>query len=126
MRKNSAATSEINVEKNEDPVIVWEKILSDLADKGQQYDIALQRYLYVLANNVLYTEKEKSEKVRRFQKLCQRKLRFMIRKKETAGAVKNIKTYTAVYGAAYIPGMMSGVKKMYQIVKGSYKKYSME
>ncbi len=126
LRKNSAATSKISVKKMEDPVIVWEKILSDLANKDQQYDVAMQRYLCVLANNILYQEKRKSIEVKKFQKLCQKKLRFMIGKKETIDAVKNIKTCMLVYGVAYIPGVMSGVKKMYQIIKGSYNKYSME
>lgn len=121
LRKNSASTSKANMKKLDDPVKVWEEILCELKEEKDLYRIALNRYLYVLANNSLYFEVHLDKDLKQYRKECRLKLHRCLKEKETKEICKSIKMRVLVYGAGYVPWLMTGIKKGYSLLrKNSY------
>lgn len=122
LRRNSATTSKININKILDPIKVKKEILEDLEKDSDLYDLAYERYIMSLVeicrNIQIRSNKEYKNYINKAKKTL---------KNEYSNIIKNNyiqnKTKLIVFGNLYFSKLFYMIYDIHAIVTGNRKKY---
>ena len=121
LRKGSAATSKISSKKMKDPIIVWNKIKSEVKADNELYNKANSRYVHILFNNTLVPAKALDEDAKQIQKEHIKMLKEALKTESLSSSFKIVAT-----AVAYAPRLMRFAHHIYQVIRGTNKRYEVE
>ena len=125
VRKNSASTSKININKIVDPVKVRKEILDDIEKNSQLYNLVYEKYILSLIGVCRNVQIRKNKEYSKYIKKAKD-----ILKQEYSSIIKNNfiskKTKLMVIGNLYVSGIFYIVDDIYAMITGSRKKYEVK
>lgn len=125
LRKNSAATSEININKIIDPIKVRKEILDDIEKNSELYNFAYEKYILSLISVCRNVQVRKNKYYSKYIKNVKKVL-----KKEYSSIMKNNfiskKTKLMVIANLYLSEIFYIVEDVYAMITGNRKKYEVK
>lgn len=125
LRKNSAATSKININKIIDPIKVKKEILEDLGKESDLYNLAYERYIMSLVAICRNIQIRNNKEYKKYIDEVKATL-----KNEYNNIMKNIyiskKTKIMVIGNLYLSNVFYIIDDIYAMITGTRKKYEVK
>lgn len=125
LRKGSAATSKININKIEDPVKVRKEILENLDRESNLYDIAYEKYIISLLNICRNIQIRKNEEYKNYVDFTKQQLRYEINNIIKNKAVSK-KTKLMVIGILYFGRIFDIIDNIHAARTGNRTKYEVK
>lgn len=125
LRKNSASTSKININKIIDPIKVREEIIEDIGSDSDLYNIAYEKYIMSLIGVCRNTQIRKNKDYKKYiddsKKTLKNELKNIIKNKFVS-----IKTKLMVIGNLYFSNVFYLADDIHAMISGSRKKYEVK
>ena len=125
LRKGSAATSKININKIEDPIKVRKEILKNVDRQSKLYDIAYEKYIISLLNICRNIQIRKNEEYKDYIDDTKQQLRYKINNIIKNKAVSK-KTKLMVIGILYFGKIFDIIDDIHAARTGNRTKYEVK
>lgn len=120
VRRNSAATAKMNMNKLNDPLVVIQKIMSQ--EEGEIYQLLEKRYMYLLEKVSTVVGLKDDEKLVKYQKERREELRYLLQS-GTLKAQYGKKDWFQLQLASKSPVVYRMIHEIYSRIMGSKDKY---
>lgn len=125
LRKNSASTSKININKIIDPIKVRKEIIEDIEQGSDLYNIAYEKYIMCLIGVCRNTQIRKNKDYKKYidesKKTLKNELKNIIKNKFVSS-----KTKLMVIGNLYLSNVFYLIDDIHAMISGSRKKYEVK
>lgn len=120
VRKNSAATSKVNIHKVKDPLMVIQKIMP--YETGEIYNLLEKRYMYLLEKVSSMDRAKQTQEVQEYQKQKRKELKNFLKEGKMKAAYSKKEMFQLKL-ASVSPLLYRAVHEIYSRITGSKDRY---
>ena len=121
LRKNSAATSNLNEHKLNDPIKVYKRLLEDTKNNDELYNIVLSRLAHTCVNGASRKKRNAVDFEKKHIKLCQNEIKSIKKNPSKKNFSRSLKI--KILMCSYVPGIYGAIHRLYGKISGIDKKY---